>query len=79
MTAYSTRLFSMPSFIEGVARILDFGNTLELYNESRTPQHADEEALFSDWMAIGEDMILAIQDVRMEGRSLDDKTTTERQ
>lgn len=71
MTVYSTRLFSMPSFIEGIARILDFGSTLEVYNQSPTPQHADVEALLSDWMAIGEDMTLAIQDITMEGSSTD--------
>jgi len=71
MTAYSTRLFAIPSFVEGIARILDFGSTLEVYNQSPNPQHADAEALLSDWMAIGEDMTRAIQEITIEESSTD--------
>lgn len=53
-------LFARPSFIEGVARIVDLGGTLSIYNESGTPEDADLSALFSDWKAVGEDLKSAI-------------------
>ena len=34
-------LFARPSFLEGTARILDFGNVLNTYNCSPTPELAD--------------------------------------
>lgn len=52
----STFLFARPSFLEGLARIFDFGNTLTEYNRSRTPQEADARALASDWLMVGEDI-----------------------
>lgn len=48
-------LFARPSFLEGVARILDLGNTLNEYNRSDSPEEADERALRADWEAIGGD------------------------
>ncbi|MDQ2732067.1 MAG: hypothetical protein M3Y56_10435 [Armatimonadota bacterium] len=53
--SYTSLLFAEPSFIEGVARILDFGNTLSEYNESPSSQEADSLALASDWQAINID------------------------
>lgn len=63
MNRYTDTLYASPSFLEGVARILDFGNTLNEYNTSLTPQQADERALAADWYAIGEDMKMAVQQV----------------
>lgn len=53
---YSDVLFARPSFLEGFARIFDFGNTLSEYNTSPTPELADYFALSADWQAVGEDM-----------------------
>lgn len=53
MTDY---LFARPSFIEGMARVLDLGSTLNEYNRSSTPEEADRSALKSDWYSIGSDM-----------------------
>jgi len=47
-------LFARPSFIEGVARIIDFGGTLNIYNDSMTEALADRNALASDWQAVGD-------------------------
>jgi hypothetical protein len=64
MSEYTTFLFARPSFFEGIARILDFGNTLQVYNESADPAEADAWALASDWHAIGEDMMRAVNEIK---------------
>ena len=53
-------LFAQPSFIEGMARTLDIGNTLNRYNESSSDQQVDIEAMKNDWRAIGDDIRVAI-------------------
>lgn len=64
MTRYKSiktfRLFSRPSFLEGVSRLVDFGNILSIYNRSETSTKADEVALASDWYAVGDDLRRAI-------------------
>ena len=64
----STFLFSDPSFVEGTARILDFGDTLSenAYNASSTPQAADDRSLRADWEAVGQDLWGAIEQMRGE-------------
>jgi len=52
----SSFLFARPSFMEGVARILDFGNTLSQYNGSANPNEADAKAINSDWKSVGNDI-----------------------
>jgi len=44
-------LFARPSVWEGVARIIDFGNTLNEYNYSSAP---DDIALRTDWLIVGD-------------------------
>ena len=58
MTRYSisNRLFVNPSIIEGMARLFDFGNNLQVYNTSPASAEADTAALKSDWYAVGQDM-----------------------
>lgn len=51
----TTILFARPSFWEGMARVLDLGNTLNVYNESSTEWEADAKALASDWNVIAQD------------------------
>lgn len=59
---YSGILFARPSFLEGMARVLDFGNTLTEYNTSVTPQQADAVAIAADWRAVGDDIRSAIRE-----------------
>lgn len=48
-------------FIEGVARIMDLGNTFNRRSRlSRTGNKADIKALRSDWLAVGQDIRKAI-------------------
>lgn len=58
LTAY---LFAQPSFTEGMARIFDFKNTLDSYNESESPLLADMDALSSDWSMVGQDLRKAME------------------
>lgn len=60
METYSDFLFARPSFLEGVARIFDFGGTLNEYNGPFTGPDADAAAIWSDWATIGQDMRAAI-------------------
>ncbi len=56
MNALSTFLFAEPSFTEGMARVLDMGGTLNLYNHFPTPAQADFWAISADWRAVGQDL-----------------------
>jgi hypothetical protein len=57
----SSFLCLRPSFLEGVARILDFPGTLSEYNRSLTAEQADYLALLADWQLVGKDIQEAIQ------------------
>ena len=63
MTCY---LFARPSFVEGMARVFDFGNTLNEYNYSRSDEEADLLALRNDWEVIGQDLRMALARVKRE-------------
>lgn len=68
MSDYSTILFASPSFVEGVSRVLDMGNTLGEYNCSPSGEAADAYALLADWRAVGEDLRQAIRQWKSENR-----------
>ena len=74
MSTFSTFLFARPSFFEGCARVLDFGNTLQEYNQSATPQEADFRAIVADWSAVGEEIQLALDTAPKQQGSSRDKT-----
>ena len=59
-------LFARPSFIEGMARILDLGGTLQEYNKSRNAAEADAIALTNDARAIGNDLRRAVAEIAEE-------------
>ena len=61
-------LYARPSFLEGLARIFDFGGTLNEYNESLTPKQADFLALRADWLTIAGDLRNAIEEVDVLAR-----------
>lgn len=60
MSALSTFLFANPSFISGVASILDFEGNFVSYNHCATPSDADAVALYADWSAVGDALVEAI-------------------
>lgn len=49
-------LFAQPSFLAGIARILDIGGVLDDYNSARTAEEADANAMRADWGAVGSDL-----------------------
>ena len=49
-------LFANPSVIEGIARVLDLGTTLNEYNVSLSPEQADHAAISSDWKTVASDL-----------------------
>lgn len=55
-------LFAQPSFVRGIAKILDIGATSKVYNSSHSGDEADFKALASDWNITGEDMREALND-----------------
>lgn len=61
---YAGLLYANPSFTEGMARILDFGDTLTEYNYSRSAEEADANAIRSDWRAIADDLERSIAEIR---------------
>ncbi len=54
-------LCARPSFFEGVARLFDFGGTLNHYKYSKTSMEADYRAILSDWRHVGYDLRTAMQ------------------
>ena len=52
----SDYLFAQPTFISGLARLLDLSGTYDRYNISPTDREADYKALLSDWYAVGQDI-----------------------
>ena len=53
-------LFARPSFLEGMARAIDMGGTLNEYNGSRDGAEADRRAMSSDFKMVGKDIAAAI-------------------
>ena len=54
--------YARPSFFEGMARIIDFGNTLNRYPKYRSASEEDMLALRSDWLTVGDDIRAAISE-----------------
>ena len=61
MKSHSFFLFARPSFLTGIARLLDFGGTLKIYNEYDIPDNADMRAFAEDWRALGLDFSKALE------------------
>ena len=60
MESHSDFLYARPSFLEGLARIVDLGGAMNEYNASPTGQEADAVAIWMDWAAVGQDIRDAI-------------------
>ncbi|HOC93882.1 MAG TPA: hypothetical protein PKH33_16160 [bacterium] len=53
-------LYAKPSFLGGMARVLDLGGTLKEYNSSSSSEEADARAISSDWKMVGKDIKAAM-------------------
>jgi hypothetical protein len=60
--------FALPSFLTGMARSLDLAATLEdwSFNFCSDAAQADAWAIANDWAVIGQDMRIAIDQLREE-------------
>jgi hypothetical protein len=56
----STFLFAVPTWQEGVGRLVDFANNLTAYNETKEPEDADARAIAQDWRAVGDELRTAM-------------------
>lgn len=61
--SFDDYMFAKPSFLNGVARILDIGGTFDdsSYWISNSPEEADARALARDWAAVGCDLAEAME------------------
>lgn len=64
MSDRSTFLFATPSFLEGIARLVDFGGGLQEFNSSEDEAQADARATAQDWAAVGDDLRAAAKAYR---------------
>ncbi|MEH1777066.1 hypothetical protein [Nostoc sp.] len=72
MDILSSYLYARPSLIEGVARMVDFGNRLQVYNTSLSSEQADYLALLSDWVVVGNDLKKAMAEFKEAESQIDD-------
>lgn len=66
MKRYSYYLGARPSFLEGIARLMDFGNTLDKYKSYPSGAEADYAAIARDWAMIGLDFRNAVVEFEAE-------------
>ncbi len=71
----SGRLFARSSFLEGYARGIDLGATLDIYNSNQSAEKADEQAILSDWLAVGDNIYSAINMYSREKEIVWESTT----
>ncbi len=62
-------LFARPSFVSGLARLVDFGGVFDQYNVSKSPIEADVRASVSDWLSVGDDIQFAIDNIDDDERA----------
>ena len=63
------RLFRRePSFLDGIASLVNMSSNLFRYNQDTTEIEADTNSLRADWYAIGEDLWKAIKEYERESR-----------
>ncbi len=77
MNRLSSYLYARPSFIEGIARIFDVNNTLQVYNTSLNSEQADYLALLSDWCVVGDDLRNAMTNYREIESQINDNLIAE--
>ncbi|MDP8929870.1 MAG: hypothetical protein M3O70_15200 [Actinomycetota bacterium] len=68
MSKRSTYFFALPTWMEGVGRLVDFADTLTQYNYAARPDVADALATRMDWHAVGDDLRTAVRQVSSEAK-----------
>jgi hypothetical protein len=73
-TKYYDYLFANPSFLEGVARLLDLGSTLNIYYEDiLSEDEEDYYAMKRDWNLVAHDLKSAINEYGKEIKHFKEK------
>lgn len=62
-------LFVDPSFLSGMATVMDIGGSLVMYNESESGTEADERAIASDWAVVGSHILSAAKTFEEETKA----------
>jgi hypothetical protein len=57
-------LFARPSWLSGLARLVDIFGVFDSYNRSRTGEEADARAQYTDWCVVGHDLHVAYEEIR---------------
>lgn len=63
MSDETSFLFPIPSFFEGMGRLIDFRGSLSRYNYAPTGEEADRVALAMDWKAVAGEISRAAETV----------------
>ena len=66
MQSLSDYLFAQPSFLGGMARIFDFGGSLNTFNEAHSTSEADALGHAVDWDAIARDFTAAFEQFKCD-------------
>lgn len=66
-------LFAVPSFLSGVASVMDPADALSTYNESPTGMDADAIATYADWKAVAGDLKAAVEQEASSGSGPEQK------
>ena len=66
--------FTMPSFLSGVARTLDFMGTLDDHQWGIGDERLDALAIYHDWSAVGDDLGAAMTDHLAQGAPREPQT-----
>jgi hypothetical protein len=61
-------LFAQPSYLSGMARLIDLTGLFDTYNGSQDENHADMFAMFADWRMTGQDIGQAMEIIEQESR-----------
>jgi hypothetical protein len=59
MNGLTDYFFAMPSFLSGIGRSLDIGGRFDEYNFAATPEETDAIAIYTDFRAVGHDLMSA--------------------
>lgn len=62
-------LFADPSFLTGLASVMDLGGSLLTYNVAPSGAEADQRAIASDWAVVGLDILNAAKTLGEEAET----------
>jgi hypothetical protein len=64
---YSFYLCSKSTFLTGIGQLFDVSGSYNKYNYSKSPEEADKKSLYLDWLAVGQDIQVAMNTYEQRG------------